>query len=107
VPVAAARGRVVRRADGAAGGGVGATLAGRSRPLDRLEAWRAYALGLWEYRRGRAEEAARDLGEAKSLVDEAFAPRLAFDRQGVWFDWLYMRILLREAADRSEGIEEN
>jgi hypothetical protein len=113
------------------------SLIGRSRPLNRLESWRAYALGLWEFRcdrgetaierlttaiaapdadvacraaalsvrglaqrrLGRTEDAARDLDEAKSLADQAFSPRLEFDRQDVWFDWLYVRILQREAAE--------
>jgi eukaryotic-like serine/threonine-protein kinase len=42
--------------------------------------------------------AAADLAEARSVIEAKFSTPLEFDNQGVWNDWLYARILLREAT---------
>jgi eukaryotic-like serine/threonine-protein kinase len=107
-------------------------------PINFLQAWRCFALGLWDYRvghydksiflltsaanalnnensiyacalaarsmalrkSGRMGEADMDLAESDALVKAKFATTLEFDNQGVWNDWLYARILLREAASK-------
>jgi serine/threonine protein kinase len=59
---------------------------------------------------GRVEEAKHELASARQIVDGKF--RGKFDRgtpiQGFWFDWVFARILLREAsALRPEGVGGN
>lgn len=46
---------------------------------------------------GHPEEADDDLRLARSQVEDAFTPRLGFDRNGLWQDWLSVRQLLEEA----------
>jgi eukaryotic-like serine/threonine-protein kinase len=107
-------------------------------PINWLESWRCFALGLWYYRvgnydkavsllttalqasrneivtnacslavrsmalqkLGQSDDAATDLSTARNLVRAKFAGRVGFDSQGVWNDWLYARILLREATKK-------
>ena len=107
-------------------------------PINFLQAWRCFALGLWNYRIGRYDksiflltlsaralsyenslcacslavrgmahrkcgqsaDAEADIAESEALVKAKFAVPLEFDNQGVWNDWLYARILLREAASQ-------
>jgi hypothetical protein len=104
-------------------------------PMNWLEAWRCFALGLWNYRignydkaiyllttalnashnetvtnvcslavrsmaqkkLGQIENATADLAWAKRMVKAKFTGPLGFDNDGVWNDWLYARILVREA----------
>ena len=107
-------------------------------PVNWLESWRCFALGLWYYRTAqhdssifwlsaslnglnnetatracalsvrsmalqkstRSEEAVADLQLADSLIAAHFAEPPGFINQGVWNDWLYARILLREAQGK-------
>jgi hypothetical protein len=57
-----------------------------------------------DYQRGRDEEAARLLAAARRAVAPVFdTDRLPTFQQGFWYDWLYARILLREAAGMIEA----
>jgi serine/threonine protein kinase len=51
------------------------------------------------YREGRAQEARAELAAARELIDAKF--NVGLDRgsgvQGFWFDWVFARILMREA----------
>jgi eukaryotic-like serine/threonine-protein kinase len=107
-------------------------------PINWLESWRCFALGLWYYRTGDCEKAvsllttalrasrnetvtnvcstavrsmayrklgqldnaAADLAWAQRFVNARFGGPMGFGNQGVWNDWLYARILVREAATK-------
>jgi eukaryotic-like serine/threonine-protein kinase len=108
----------------------------RSVSINRMEAWRCFALGLWNYRTGRFAQSVQlltaalgalrkeavvnacslpvrsmafqklgqtanaqsDLADAKVLIEAKFSKPMELDNQGAWNDWLYSRILLREAT---------
>jgi hypothetical protein len=54
---------------------------------------------------GQTDEARSELTQARSMIEDKFKKGL--DRgtgvQGFWFDWLFARILLREATALIEG----
>jgi hypothetical protein len=51
------------------------------------------------FHEGKVEEARENLSRARKIVDAGFARRLDVGNgaQGYWFDWVFARILLREA----------
>ena len=49
---------------------------------------------------GQPDNATADLTWAQTLVRGRPSSRSMYDNQGVWNDWLYARILLREAAPK-------
>jgi hypothetical protein len=54
---------------------------------------------------GQTDEARSELTQARSMIEDKFKNGL--DRgtgvQGFWFDWIFARILLREAMVLIEG----
>jgi eukaryotic-like serine/threonine-protein kinase len=56
-------------------------------------------------RLGRIEEARAELAAGREIVENKFRTRLDGGNpvQGFWFDWLFVRILLREAAAQLES----
>ena len=66
-------------------------------------------LALACHRLGRADEARALLVAARPTVESRFAPGLKWgsSRQGFWFDWLFARVLLREAQAEIEGVNED
>jgi tetratricopeptide (TPR) repeat protein len=69
-------------------------------------------LAMSAFRLGRVEEARAELAEAQETIENRF--RTGLDRgtgvQGFWFDWVFGRILLKEATalveERGEGTNE-
>jgi hypothetical protein len=50
------------------------------------------------FHEGKLEEARESLARARKIVEAGFATRLRVTgMQGSWFDWVFARILLREA----------
>jgi tetratricopeptide (TPR) repeat protein len=62
-------------------------------------------IALAAQRLGRLEEARTELAAAREIVDSKFRTRLDPGNpvQGFWFDWLFVRILLREAVAQLES----
>ncbi len=62
-------------------------------------------LALAYHRQGRTDEAHALLVAARSTVESRFSTGLAWGslREGFWFDWLFARVLLREASAEIEG----
>ncbi len=62
-------------------------------------------LALAEWRLGHGREARGDLEAARAPIEARFRGRLELGTpvQGFWFDWLFARILLREAAGQIAG----
>lgn len=58
-------------------------------------------LAMAEYRRGRMAEAVDHLSRGREIIETKFKGRLdgGGPVQGFWFDWVFARILLREAVD--------
>ena len=57
-----------------------------------------------DHKRGKSEKAAEELARACQTIEPYFgATRLPTFRQGYWYDWLFARILLREAAEMVEA----
>jgi tetratricopeptide (TPR) repeat protein len=56
-------------------------------------------LGMALFHEGRIEEARSNVARARKIVDAGFARRLDMGSgiQGYWYDWVFARILLREA----------
>jgi tetratricopeptide (TPR) repeat protein len=56
-------------------------------------------LGMALFQQGKVEEARENLSRARKIVDAAFAGRLDIGNgaRGYWYDWIFARILLREA----------
>src|SRR6478609_7967629 len=113
-PAAMAAGGGTRRAPaaGQSAGRLGRRLAGL--PARRLAYPGANApraataraiISLAAQRLGRLEEARTELAAAREIVDSKFRTRLDPGNpvQGFWFDWLFVRILLREAVAQLES----
>ena len=49
---------------------------------------------------GQTQESAKDFAEAQAMIDSKFAKPLELDNEGLWYDWLSARILLREASPK-------
>jgi hypothetical protein len=51
------------------------------------------------FHEGKVEEARANVARARKIVDAGFARRLDVGNgaQGYWYDWVFARILLREA----------
>jgi eukaryotic-like serine/threonine-protein kinase len=58
-----------------------------------------------DQQRGQTEAAARELAPARKTVERRFeSGPLQGDQQGSWYDWVFARILLREAAAAIEPV---
>jgi len=62
-------------------------------------------ISLASQRLGRLDEARNELGAAREIVENKFRAKLDAGNpvQGFWFDWLFVRILLREAVAQLES----
>jgi serine/threonine protein kinase len=64
-------------------------------------------LGMALFHEGNVEETAKQLARARKIVDEGFAER--FDEGGgtvgYWYDWVFARILLREADGMMQTVK--
>jgi hypothetical protein len=49
------------------------------------------------FHEGKVEEAKRNVARARKIVDEGFLRHMGNGLQGYWYDWVFARILLREA----------
>jgi hypothetical protein len=59
-----------------------------------------------DYRQGQIKEAAERLASVREAVEACFEAGLQRgDQQGFWYDWLFARILVREATEMIEGPE--
>ncbi len=57
-----------------------------------------------DHQRGQIQEAAGELAPARQIVEARFETGpLQGDNQGAWYDWVFARILLREATGLIEG----
>jgi eukaryotic-like serine/threonine-protein kinase len=57
-----------------------------------------------DQKRGRYDKAAGELARTRQTINSYFeASRLPVMRQGYWYDWLFARILLREAGGMVEA----
>jgi hypothetical protein len=56
-------------------------------------------LGMALFHEGKVEEATKQLARAQKIVNAEFAHRLGEknSKMGYWYDWVFARILLREA----------
>jgi len=57
-----------------------------------------------DQQRGRIQEAAQEVAYARQIIEARFETGpLQGDNHGSWYDWVFARILLREAIQLSEG----
>jgi len=54
-------------------------------------------LGMALFHEGKIEEAKGNVARARKIVDAGFWRRMGNGLQGYWYDWVFARILLREA----------
>jgi hypothetical protein len=60
-------------------------------------------LAMTHYQTGRADQARSELAQARQKVEAHFNKLPVDSADGYWFDWVFARILLREASSLIEG----
>jgi hypothetical protein len=59
-------------------------------------------LAMTHYQTGRADQARSELAQARQKVEAHFNKLPVDSADGYWFDWVFARILLREAGSLIE-----
>jgi tetratricopeptide (TPR) repeat protein len=76
----------------------------RSSRIPALKATLQVISAMASRQQGQAERARQELADARQLIDARFESGLqSSEQQGVWYDWLFARVLLKEAAVLIEG----
>jgi predicted negative regulator of RcsB-dependent stress response len=60
-------------------------------------------LAMTHYQTGKADQAHAELAQARQQIEEQFKSLQPGPGDGYWFDWVFARILLREATELMAG----